>query len=74
MHFLAATTLISSCSHCCFLAERKILSLIKFCDLLTLQGCFFLPIYSWGGRLDPLSKFFSNTATDLKLGSNVKLP
>ena len=75
MHFLAATTIIFSCSHCCFLAERKnsffgkVLRSLNPCN-----GWSFFGYLQLGGRLDPLSKMFGNNATDLKLGSDVELP
>ena len=76
MHFLTASTFISSSSHWWFLVEKKGIFLIKFRDLVTYKGLGFLTINSWGGRFDPplLFKFFSNNAAYLKLGSNAELP
>ena len=75
MHFLEVTTIIFSCSHCCFLAERKNSFFGKVSrSLKPARVTLFVAIYSWGVDSNPLSKIFSNNATDLKLGSNVELP
>ena len=80
MHFVLATSLIFSCSHCCFLAEIKKYFLGKVSRSLNPTRVFFFLLLSvtWreGGVSikPPLSKLFSNNATDLKLGSNVELP
>ena len=75
MHFLVATTLVFSCSHCCFVAERKKSSFDKVSGFLNPTRVWFFWL-SVAGRVDStlLSKFFSNNATDLKLSSNVELP
>ena len=58
-----------------FLAERKNLFFGKVSrSLKPARVTLFLAIYSWGVDSNPLSKIFSNNATDLKLGSNVELP